>query len=113
MNILNKVTWKAMWKNRTRTLVTIVGIILSAAMFTAVTTLGYSLWSYLVDISIAESGDYFLRYDYATDENKDEILARSGIRNAGALSAGGTGLRCYSGLLFCKAYEIQRLLPVH
>lgn len=85
MNILSKVTWKAMWKNRTRTLVTIVGIILSAAMFTAVTTMGYSIWSYLVDISISESGDYFLRYDYATDENKDEVLAQNGIRNAGDL----------------------------
>ncbi len=85
MNILNKVTWKAMWKNRTRTIVTIVGIILSAAMFTAVTTLGYSLWSYLADISITETGDYFLRYDYATDENKDEVLAQNGIRNAGDL----------------------------
>lgn len=85
MNILNKVTWKAMWKNRTRTLVTIVGIILSAAMFTAVTTMGYSIWSYLVDISLTETGDYFLRYDYATDENKDKVLAHSGIRNAGDL----------------------------
>lgn len=43
MNILSKVTWQSMWKNKTRTIVTIVGIILSAAMFTAVTTLGYSL----------------------------------------------------------------------
>lgn len=85
MNILNKVTWKAMWKNRTRTLVTVVGIILSAAMFTAVTTMGYSMWSYLVDISISETGDYFLRCDYATDENRDEILAQKGIRNAGDL----------------------------
>lgn len=85
MNILNKVTWKAMWKNRTRTLVTIVGIILSAAMFTAVTTLGYSLWSYLVDIRLAESGDYFLRYDYTTDADRDEILAQKHIRHASDL----------------------------
>lgn len=85
MNILNKVTWKAMWKNRTRTIVTIVGIILSAAMFTAVTILGYSMWSYLVDVRLAESGDYFLRYDYATDTDRDEILAQEHIRNASDL----------------------------
>lgn len=38
MNIFTKVTWKTMKQNRVRTLVTIVGVILSAAMFTAVTT---------------------------------------------------------------------------
>ncbi len=38
MNIMNKVTLQAMKKNRVRTIVTIIGIILSAAMFTAVTT---------------------------------------------------------------------------
>ena len=26
MNILGKVTWKTMWKNRTRTIVTIIGV---------------------------------------------------------------------------------------
>ena len=35
MNIFQKVTLKNLQKNRTRTLVTIVGIILSAAMFSA------------------------------------------------------------------------------
>ena len=38
MNILNKVTRKALGRNRMRTFVTIIGIVLSAAMFTAVTT---------------------------------------------------------------------------
>ena len=52
MNILSKVTWKGMWKNRTRTIVTIIGIILSAAMFMAITTLGYSLWDYLLRTEI-------------------------------------------------------------
>lgn len=37
MNIFQKVTLKTLRENRTRTLVTIIGIILSAAMFTAVT----------------------------------------------------------------------------
>lgn len=85
MNVLNKVAWKAMWENKTRTIVTIIGIILSAAMFTAVTTLGYSVWSYLVDIRIGETGDYFLRYDYATDADRDRIAQRDGIRNLGDL----------------------------
>ncbi len=36
MNILNKVTRKTLNKNKVRTLVTIIGIVLSAAMFTGV-----------------------------------------------------------------------------
>ena len=41
-------------KSRTRTLVTIVGVILSAAMVTAVATFGVSLLNYLVNGAISE-----------------------------------------------------------
>ena len=47
MNIMNKVTLQAMKKNRVRTIVTIIGIILSAAMFTAVTTFCSSMYGYM------------------------------------------------------------------
>ena len=43
MNILNKVTLKGLLKNKTRTVVTIIGIILSTAMICAVTTFASSL----------------------------------------------------------------------
>lgn len=39
MNVFNKVTLQSLKKNKTRTIVTIIGIILSAAMICAVTTL--------------------------------------------------------------------------
>ena len=48
MNIFNKVTLKSMKKNPVRTLVTIIGIIISTAMFTAVTTLTISLYSFVL-----------------------------------------------------------------
>ena len=48
MNILRKVTAASLRKNKTRTIVTIVGIILSAAMLTAVTTFISSLQQYMV-----------------------------------------------------------------
>lgn len=88
MSILSKVTRKAMWKNRTRTIVTIIGIILSAAMFTAVTTLGYSLWSYMRETEIYETGDYYLRIDYATQSHVDALAEDervSRIRTLGML----------------------------
>lgn len=73
MNILTKVTWRSMLQNKTRTLVTVIGVILSAAMFTAVVTLGISLWDFLVRGEIYNQGDYFIQYDYLTDEQVTEL----------------------------------------
>ncbi len=61
MNILNKVTLKILGKNKTRTAVTIIGIILSAAMITAVTTGVSSFQKLFIDIEIEQSGDWYGR----------------------------------------------------
>lgn len=58
MNIFNKVALQGLKKNRTRTLLTIVGVILSAAMVTAVTTFGVSLLNYLINGSISKYGGW-------------------------------------------------------
>lgn len=58
MNIMNKVTLKGLLKNRTRTIVTIIGVILSTSMITAVTTFISSLQNYVVDYTIAHEGDW-------------------------------------------------------
>ena len=79
MNILHKLTWKSMWKNKTRTAVTVVGILLSAAMFMAVTTLGYSLWNFLVRGEIYTYGDWFVRFDYVTEEEMPALRAEKDI----------------------------------
>ena len=97
MNILSKVTWKGMWKNRTRTIVTIIGIILSAAMFMAITTLGYSLWDYLLRTEIHNSGDYFLRFDYTTSEHLDSLSADDRTSRLGTL-----------GILGYTTFELQQ-----
>lgn len=80
MNIIHKVTWKGMWKNRTRTLVTIFSVVMSAAMFMAVITGAYSLWNYSVQEQVAQGGDFFVQFDYASEEDtvnlKEEANAR-------------------------------------
>ena len=58
MNIFNKVTLEILKKNKTCTIVTIIGIILSAAMFTAVTTTVSSLQNYMVQNAIYNEGDW-------------------------------------------------------
>lgn len=83
MKIMHHLAWRSLWKNRTRTIVTIIGIVLSAAMFTAVATLGVSLLQYLVNITIYYSGDYFIRFDDATPEQVEVIEAREEISRLG------------------------------
>lgn len=85
MNIMNRVTWKSMWENKTRTIVTIIGIVLSAAMFTAVTTMAFSVWSFLVENEVYNTGDYFLRYDYTSDEHLEELAEDKRISQLGDL----------------------------
>jgi len=58
MNVFNKITLRVLLKNKVRTLVTIIGIILSAAMLTAVTTSVSSLQKFLVKVSIEKDGNW-------------------------------------------------------
>lgn len=48
MNIFHKVALQGLMRNRTRTFVTVLGVVLSAAMFTGIVTFGTSLMQYLV-----------------------------------------------------------------
>ena len=73
MNIFQKVTLKNLKENRTRTLVTIIGIILSATMFTAVTISISSLRNYLISHSVYESGSWYGALFSLTKEQADSL----------------------------------------
>lgn len=60
MSIFHRVAVQSMRKNRTRTIVTIIGVILSAAMFTAVTTFAGTLMHHLQRTAVYQSGTYYL-----------------------------------------------------
>ncbi|MDR2753474.1 MAG: ABC transporter permease, partial [Oscillospiraceae bacterium] len=62
MNIFNRVALQALKKARTRTIVTIIGVILSVAMITAVTTFIASLQNNLIQGTIAKSGDWQVKF---------------------------------------------------
>lgn len=59
MNIFHRITRQTLLKNRTRTIVTIIGIILSTAMFTAVTTFISSIQNFMLEASIESEGDWY------------------------------------------------------
>ncbi len=85
MKIMNRFTWQSMWKNKTRTLVTIAGIIVSAAMFTAVVTLGVSLLHYMIRQEIAYSGDYYVEYDLAAKDDLENLKQEEHVTDIGNL----------------------------
>lgn len=62
MNIFHKVALQGLKKNRTRTIVTIIGVILSAAMITAVTTFGVSLLNYMTNGAIQKYGNWHVNF---------------------------------------------------
>lgn len=58
MKILNEITKKYLKLNRKRTIVTIIGIILSGAMISAVTTLAVTFQQFMINVEIAEDGEW-------------------------------------------------------
>ena len=75
MKIFRKITWETMKQNRMRTAVTIIGVILSATLFTAVTVFCSSLASFLEKTYIYNSGNYHLAAEWVDAETKDACLA--------------------------------------
>ena len=71
MNIMNRFTLRTLMKNKVRTFITILGIVLSTAMFTAVTTMVISLQKYLVKYEISERGNWEGMIDGLTGKQKD------------------------------------------
>lgn len=72
MNIVNKVTLRHLKENKRRTLVTIIGVIISVAMLTAVSTLAVSFMSLLQKQEIADGGEWHVLYK---DVNEEQLAS--------------------------------------
>jgi len=70
MNIVNKLTLRQLKLNKRRTMVTIVGVIISVAMITAVATISASFLHLMQKQEIASNGEWHVRYEHV---NKDQI----------------------------------------
>ena len=68
MKVMNRVTLKHLLKNKKRTLVTLIGTIVSVAMIMAVATLGFSFMDFMQQSAIADSGSWHVRYRNLTGE---------------------------------------------
>ncbi|TGE35708.1 ABC transporter permease [Desulfosporosinus fructosivorans] len=72
MNIINKLTLRHLKQNKRRTLVTILGVIISVAMVTAVATISVSFMELLQRQTIASEGEWHVLYQ---DVNKEQLEA--------------------------------------
>jgi len=81
MNIMNHLTWKSMVKNRTRTIVTAIGISLAAALFCAVTTMGASILAYFIDLQIAVAGDYHVSATQLSEKDAEAIHSHEDVKS--------------------------------
>lgn len=75
MNIINKLTLRHLKENKRRTFVTIMGVIISVAMLTAVTTLAVSFMSLLQKQQIADEGEWHVLYKDVNEEQLKTIQA--------------------------------------
>ena len=73
MNILNKLTIKHLKMNKKRTIVTIIGIILSTALMTGIGLLLSIFRESMIEEVIDTKGDYNVRID-DVDYNKIDII---------------------------------------
>ena len=89
MNLFHHLTWNTMKRTKVRTLVTILGIILSTAMFTAVATLGISFLSYFLEGEKAANGDYFISFEQVTMDEIDAIEEEEAVLEQGTLKTLG------------------------
>lgn len=81
MNIFNKVTLQSMKKSRTRTVVTGIGVILSAAMITAVATFTVSLQSYMVNGATQKYGGWHVEFLDVDSSFVQERTLDNGVAN--------------------------------
>ena len=81
MNILNKLTQKHLTMNKKRTIVTIVGIILSTALMVGIGLLLSTFRESMIQEVIMESGDYNARIDDISKSNLAIINNNSNVKS--------------------------------
>ena len=80
MKILNKLTLKNLRLNKTRTIVTIIGILLSTALITVVAGMATSAQRTMINSEISWSGDFDVVLCGGTPENIKEIKANRNVK---------------------------------
>lgn len=112
MNIVYKLAIRNLKQNKRRTLVTILGVIISVAMVTAVATLVFSFSDLMIRQTIADNGEWHVQYQDVTKEQLAAIQADEATqtvaitRDLGYAPLEG-GQNPNKPYLFIKEYDAQ------
>lgn len=89
MNIFGMITRRTMKQSRSRSIVTIIGVILSTAMISAVTTFGMSMHRFLVDTSIQQEGNWHIMLENLPSDTVEKIQKDERVEEAGIITPAG------------------------
>ncbi len=113
MNLLNKLTIKNLKLNKKRTIVTIIGIILSVALITAVASMYTSLIHSLINFEIAEKGNFHSAFYNIPVEDLANLGNNRAIENLYLTKSIGyakiNGQNEYKPYAFIKAFSNSAL----
>lgn len=90
--IFIRYTWKTLQKNRSRTWVTIVGILLSTALVTAMTVSVASALHYFRQVAIEDVGDWSVGLYETTRQEKEQLLQDGRVDHLCSLGTVGYAL---------------------
>lgn len=114
MNIINKLTLRHLRLNKKRTLVTIIGVIISVAMITAVASCATSFMGMLQQHAIANSGAWHVRYLDVPVQNLGIIANDKNTKDAAVSKPVGyaklpDSRNEYKPYLFIDSYDAKAL----
>lgn len=118
MNIIHKLTWQYMKKNKRRTIVTMIGIIISVAMMTAVTTACASFTDLYERKTIARDGRWHVIYKNVSLDGVDVIKNDANSESVTISADMGydavDSKNAYKPYVFLKAYNPESFegLPI-
>ena len=81
-NIFYKIALQGLKKNRTETLVTVIGVVLSTALFTGVASFGTSLLHFMMEAEIVKGGNWHVAFSDVPAIQKEEWLAEEAVEEA-------------------------------
>ena len=108
MKIINKLTLRHMKLNKRRTFVTMIGIIISVAMITAVSTVAYSIMDYMARGAMENEGYFHLKFSNYYYKDNDEIIDELEAENYSLMRTIGDYVYetdAESGTVTIKPYE--------
>lgn len=85
MGVMSKITIRQMLLNKRRTTITIIGVIIAVAMFTAVSTLLGSFMDFGQQAAIANRGNYHVCYYDLSSEDLNTIQADDNVKSSYAI----------------------------